>query len=349
MKSKSFISVILFSALPLTTLADETNQAKVEPASINAKAVNRVEPKFPRSAAANGYEGWVRLSYVIGTDGKVTDAFVTDSSGLRTFEKAAMNAVKQWQYTPAIEDGKAVVQCKNSVQLTFSLEQANKEISRKFHRSYKKAATAINAKDLAASRTILDKMISKPRKNFNEEGLLWQLNGHYYRLTGDIEQELKNFKRSINVINPLTHNPKVYLASLENIFILQLKTNKLSGALYTYNKISKVKENQEVLESLEPLKKQIDALVAGDKYIVVPQKVGKRGFSQYYLARNSFQFDNVKGDLDKLSIYCDKQKQDFKFTTSNVWSIPKSWGQCSVYVYGDTDSSFDIVELPAQA
>ena len=238
---------------------------------------------------------------------------------------------------------------KNNVQFDFTMSGGPRPLSRKFRHNYKKAAKAINAKDLVASKTLLDEMASKPRKSFNEENLLWQLKGHYYRLTGDTDQELISFKRSISTSHGDSISSAVMLAALENIFRLQLQKNLLSGALKTYKSITKVKKNDEIVARVDPYKNKIDQLIASDKPLVAAQKVGARGFAQYDLARNSFQFHNVKGDLSKLTINCDKQRKEFEFSTSNTWTIPASWGQCSVYVYGNSDSSFNIIELPGKA
>lgn len=347
------ISLILLGSLSLTAQAADiqptTPESQANKTSANAKTLKRIQPIYPKSAEHEGYEGWVQLSYVIGTDGNVSDAFVVDSSGLRDFEKAALKALKKWTFTPATNNGEKIVQCKNNIQMDFSMNQQNPRTSRKFKINYDDTASALKAKDLVASKTLLDRIAQTPRHSSIEEAYFWQLNAHYYRLTGDVDQQLKSFEHSAGNIRDKKLKTSMLLPSLQNIFLLQVQTNQLSKALVTYDKITKLEKNNQVLEQIEPFKAKIDELLASDKLLVVPQKVGERGFSQYRLARNSFQFDEVEGDLSKLSIYCDNQHEEFAFNANNVWTIPQSWGQCSVYVYGDSNTSFNIIELPDQA
>lgn len=70
-------------AIP-TSFAQETEQS--------AQANQRVAPRYPINQARNGQEGWVQLSFVIDEQGNVIDPFVVDSSGIKGFEKAALNA-----------------------------------------------------------------------------------------------------------------------------------------------------------------------------------------------------------------------------------------------------------------
>lgn len=65
------------------------------------KLVKMVQPDFPKDAREHGIEGWVDLALAVTAAGKVASARVNDSENGRFFERAAMSAVKQWQYTPS--------------------------------------------------------------------------------------------------------------------------------------------------------------------------------------------------------------------------------------------------------
>jgi periplasmic protein TonB len=60
--------------------------------------IKNVQPVYPALARAAGVEGSVLLSVAVDADGKVSDARVLRSVPL--LDQAALDAVKQWEYTP---------------------------------------------------------------------------------------------------------------------------------------------------------------------------------------------------------------------------------------------------------
>ncbi|HUH89971.1 MAG TPA: energy transducer TonB [Lysobacter sp.] len=79
------------------------------PAQANAqslKPVKRVEPTYPADAARNRTEGFVEVEFTVGADGKVESVSVVNARPSRTFESAAVSAVKQWTFEPGGGRGK---------------------------------------------------------------------------------------------------------------------------------------------------------------------------------------------------------------------------------------------------
>jgi TonB family protein len=70
---------------------------------------SKVIPRFPQAAIGKKVLGRVVLTAVIGTDGTVGDIKVVRPAGADCgFEQAAIEAVRQWRYTPATRDGEPV-------------------------------------------------------------------------------------------------------------------------------------------------------------------------------------------------------------------------------------------------
>jgi TonB family protein len=65
-----------------------------------------VAPVYPRSAQSARTQGTVVVEATIGPDGKVASARVTKS--IPQLDQAALDAVRQWEYTPTLVDGKPV-------------------------------------------------------------------------------------------------------------------------------------------------------------------------------------------------------------------------------------------------
>lgn len=83
------------------------------PAHAELKPIKRVEPEYPADALRSGTNGFVEVEYTVDA-GKVASVSVVNAKPARTFETAAVRAVKQWQFAPGT-DGRG------KVRLEFSL------------------------------------------------------------------------------------------------------------------------------------------------------------------------------------------------------------------------------------
>lgn len=72
------------------------------------KVIKRVEPVMPKVAKKQDLSGWVTLEYRVGVDGHVSNVKVVSASPRGVFEDAAIEAVKQWQFEPAKQNGRAI-------------------------------------------------------------------------------------------------------------------------------------------------------------------------------------------------------------------------------------------------
>jgi len=73
---------------------------------IQAKVISRVDPEYPKLARQAGASGVVELEATISVDGKVKNPRVIRGNAM--LQKAAIDAVSQWRYKPAMLNGKPV-------------------------------------------------------------------------------------------------------------------------------------------------------------------------------------------------------------------------------------------------
>ena len=86
--------------------------------------VMRIEPKYPIQAAKDGVEGAVLLKFDIDAQGNTENISVVTSSPENVFDKAAIDALLQWQY-----ESKSKVTSKGfMVQLDFLMNEGSKPI-----------------------------------------------------------------------------------------------------------------------------------------------------------------------------------------------------------------------------
>jgi len=89
----------------------------------DATPIVRINPKYPSTAARDGIEGWVQLSFSISPTGEVIDPVVINAEPKRTFDREAIRAIKRWKYRPKVIEGVAQLQTGQTVQLDFKLQQ----------------------------------------------------------------------------------------------------------------------------------------------------------------------------------------------------------------------------------
>jgi protein TonB len=65
--------------------------------------VHRVDPVYPVLAVSAGLEGTLILEAIVDRDGRVESLRVLRSQGV--LDRAALDAVKQWRYSPVLLNG----------------------------------------------------------------------------------------------------------------------------------------------------------------------------------------------------------------------------------------------------
>ncbi len=71
------------------------------------KALDLVSPEYPHSLRQQGIEGEVEVAFTVDAHGRVQDIEVQDATN-EAFSRAAVAAVRQWRFKPALRDGKPV-------------------------------------------------------------------------------------------------------------------------------------------------------------------------------------------------------------------------------------------------
>jgi len=92
------------------------------PADRDVTPIARVEPEYPAAAARTQEEGTVLVRVDVDANGVPTNVDVARRSGSRDLDRAAVNAVRQWRFSPAIKDGKKVAAVVE-VPVEFKLQQ----------------------------------------------------------------------------------------------------------------------------------------------------------------------------------------------------------------------------------
>jgi TonB family protein len=100
---------------------DLLHQIAVSPPLVTTTGLRHrvyVPPEYPREAWRRGQEGWVDIELTVNPGGRVTDAKVVASQPRGLFERAALRAVRQWEFEPV----RAEVETSADVRGVFRVE-----------------------------------------------------------------------------------------------------------------------------------------------------------------------------------------------------------------------------------
>jgi TonB family protein len=348
MKS-SLVGLTLFSTV-LFAESEPVSSVELVESVIPAKPVERIPPKYPINAARKGNEGWVKLSFVVDEKGNVVDPIVEDSSGIRGFEKASLVAIKQWQYSPAVRDGKNIEQCRNSVQLDFVMGKTTKGARSKFVRNYKKANEALEAGDIKLADELVSKMESGKIWNRYEDTWFWMLKATLAKAHGHEDSQLNSLRRAVS---PSQSNEYIgdnsYLYLLRQKFALEIKASLYSDALQTFAQISQQPDSEETVTMLEKYATKVRDILKNEDFVVINGEIDNDGDWWHSLSRNRFSFTNVIGTLDSVELRCANKREKYTVAEDTEWKIPESWGRCRILVVGDEQTNFNLVEIRQDA
>jgi protein TonB len=120
------IAPVAAALLVTAAIAAPVIYASVDPAQVRVggdikepKKIKDVKPVYPEAAKAAGVQGIVIIEIIIGTDGSVNEAKVLRP--VPELDRAAIDAVMQWKYTPTLLNGEPV-KVIMTVTVTFTLQ-----------------------------------------------------------------------------------------------------------------------------------------------------------------------------------------------------------------------------------
>jgi protein TonB len=86
------------------------------------QVLKQVKPQYPRRAKADGIEGLVLVRVIIGTDGRIEPEHTRVIRSVPGLDAAAMSAVSQWRFSPALGQQGRPVRVIVEIPVQFSLK-----------------------------------------------------------------------------------------------------------------------------------------------------------------------------------------------------------------------------------
>jgi protein TonB len=85
------------------------------------KAIRQEYPPYPEEARLRGYEDSITVRYVIGKNGRVTEITVIDPPYRRMFEDIVRKTLRDWRFTPYVNESGGVEEVVHELQVNFAL------------------------------------------------------------------------------------------------------------------------------------------------------------------------------------------------------------------------------------
>jgi TonB family protein len=343
--------LVLFGAQPQAR-ADDTAQTSLEPGTF-AKPITRVNPRYPRSEARRGVEGWVQVSFVVNPDGSVGETLIEDSSGRKTFESETIKTIRRWRYEPATMNGEAIEQCHTKVLITFALNPPSggaRGARGSFKKQYKDTIQLLDEGKLDEARSNIEEMDEKFVTNLYERSRFWVLNSMLQEKEGDDRGQLGSLQRSVSGGGEYVE-PSVYLAILSKIFNLEVKFQRYTDALKTIETLKKLHLDDGMIRQLDQIELEIEAIRTNERVLAIEAEIGEAreehegaGMWFHTLLRRTAGIEAVSGSLERVELRCDWRRVKAKPEKGRAWRIPPEWGDCSIYVFGEPGSTFQFLE-----
>lgn len=354
MRFRSMLLLLCVTLAPGNIVFADDESSGFEHHGTNAKPIKRAAPIYPASERRSNNQGWVRLSYVITTDGKVIDPVVEDSSGSRAFEQAALDNVRTWTFEPATWDGTAVEQCNTETMITFAIEDEQAGVTKLFLNRYKKIINHLENGKLDAAKNLINKISDEAQMNVYEISQLWFLKSLYARAKGNEAAQLSYLRKAV-ANNGRWIDERVYPNLLFTIVVLEIRQRNFSAAIRSYEKLMQQSAEIEYLPQVSNAILTIRNTVASDTAIETLAVLEANAPCDdcvadwhYRPLRRQFTIRNIEGELSSLEIRCAWQRVVDTPRDGVTWNIPEEWGSCRVIVFGDAGTSFSLLELPNQ-
>ena len=321
---------------------------EMDTSGVSAAAVEQPAPEFPDGRMRGGQEGWVRLHFVVGPDGRAVDPVVVDSTGGPLFEQAALDVVSGWRFEAP---GAGEENANNRVDIRFEISGDRDRATRGFLRRYRDIVSDLYYVKPENARDRIDMANDFGGWNLYESTMLALLNARVEAAEGDAVEELQYYRRALAVSGPAALDDKERVEILGRILDLEIDTGLYGEALQTLGELRTKPGSDAVLEELAGKIRELESSVEGDEAMVASATIynpcncdNGTPLWSYTPVHRDFSFAEVSGNVQRFEARCDNHRLSAQVETGARWSLPAEWGSCRVFVFGDDAATFEFVE-----
>ena len=314
----------------------------------DAVTIERALPDYPGHTVRKGQEGWVRVNYVVSTNGRAIDPIIMDSSGGAGFETAIRNAMEKWRFEPPTSGAEIPG---NVVNVRSEIRRGRDAATSNFIRRYRRIVTHLRFEEYADARKLVDAALKVGGWNLYESAMLWLMVGRVEGAEGDFVGKLESYQRALAMGTRKAIGGDDRLELLSRIFELEDRFGQYANAVRTYKLIEKEVNNSAEIAKFGPRAEEILALMQGDGPLSARATIynpcdcdAGQPLWTYRPARRTFSFANLSGNVISFEARCETNRIRGDVEAGPSWTLAPEWGSCRVFVFGEDGASFDFIE-----
>lgn len=317
--------------------ADDYQFEQINPVTLEA-------PEPPSSRVGPGPEGWIKLRFTINSDGTTDNIEILDFMPSAFSRRNTENAVESWTFNPAMVDGEAVEWHNNIVVVNFDLPQIPNISGPQFTTPYAEVEESINEGDYDRAARRASNNLRNSTFTLHDIGL------------GNIQLAIIEMRRedmhtahqaitraTIAEVTQLT-NEELDVA-LQYRFNIEVQLGRYMDALDTYDRraaLGMMADDDIMHEQSSQIRDAIDQGFT----LNAQGKILDRGEGWFFVpTRRTFAIANVEGDVDSIDVVCNRRIISLEYQADVEWSLPESWGDCSLTVQGNRNTTFTFYEF----
>jgi TonB family protein len=177
---------------------------QIPPDETAPQLVKRVEPQYPQMAAIAHIQGYVLIDITITETGGVANARAI--YGHPILAQAALDAVRQWEYSPLLKDGKPST-VETTVKVEFRMpgspdqEKTYEQIAERFNATMERCRKEWNDLQLGEAQATCKQAVAisgglDPQRRL-ERAEAFKLTGHVLCLLRKFPEALENYRKEL--------------------------------------------------------------------------------------------------------------------------------------------------------
>jgi len=313
-----------------------------------AVTIEQAKPAYPGDRVRRGQEGWVRMHFVVTTDGRAIDPIIIDSSGGIGFEEEALKVVNDWRFEAPSSEAELP---DNLVNIRTRIRRGEDAPSSDFIRDYQKIMRHVYHEQVEKARGFADETSERAGWNLYESTMLWLIIGRIEGAEGDSFGKLEAYRRALAIGTRRSLGNKDRLVLLGRIFALEDECGLYADVTRTYAQLKRLGEDSALVAELAPRAAEIEALMASEQTLAANATIYnacdcETGEPLWYYRpeRRTFSFANLDGNVERFEARCEGKRIRGNVVEGKLWTLAPDWGSCHVFVFGDEGATFDFLE-----
>ena len=304
-------------------------------------ALAQSQPEAPTNRFDIPLEGWIVVQFSVLADGSTDAIEVIDKMPPELDHRDAVAAVEGWRFEPATADGELIDWHNNEALIVFRSDPPAATPTPLFIQAYREVQALIDEGDYARALRNNERMLGTASRMI-EIGLAQMQNANLHLRLGDEHAAYAAVVYATDPNVPTVEGDDLQVA-LQYRNALELQLGDVIGALETWerrNAIAPVPDDDIVAGNIAGIEQ---ALSEGGTVVHKAKILDE--FWRHALDRRTFAITVGSGEVEAIHVACNRRKTELEYSADAEWSLPESWGECSVAVEGRDATEFEFYEF----